>query len=290
MVLDPLGMFNGISNVEKPTEQEVEQVFSSADDIDEQVLSNFNYVVTEDLEETTFESISVGEVQQNESTKQIYSDATAQAKFKNEYIEAVAQLSVRMVYNKDNSTWSGEQVQVGDAKGEPLGPPDMEAIEGNIMNILRTYDSDLASTFADSEIKVDAAVSEAGGDAVFTLTKPQEGADPLNCTVNLKISWSDTRGWLVNIESVEGYEKPNENPQPPAENTAEPANNTTTEPPATNTQPNNPSSGGTSQGGSSGSNSNNPTMLLVCYSGDLVQVPGVIEFDTDHAFFSRQTT
>lgn len=281
-VFKPFGLFEEEVNATAPTIGEVEALFEEGD-VEESMLSRFTYVNTEDLEPLVLKNTKVGEVNRNNSgnSKEIYCEATADAEVRNNSITATTTLTMRLVYDKDSGSWRSNGVQTGNVTGTPEGPADITAIEKNIPALLRSYDSAVAADFSNSEIASEANLTKEGGTASFVLTKPAEGdGEAKTCTVNTEVTWNDSRGWQVDITSIDGLDSTDQVPDEPAPEEPTPADSGanssgSTQPPASS--------------GSSGGSSGQPTMLLVCYSGDLVQVPGVIEFEgsrillkTDH--------
>ncbi len=273
-VFKPFGLFEEEVNAQAPSVSQVETMFEESD-FEGDMLDSFQFVNTEDMQDPTFKNTKVGEVTRNQGgNKEITCEATSDVELRNNSISASTTLTMRMTYDKDSSTWKSTQVQTGNVKGTPEGPADIEAIKNNILSLLRSYDSSIASQFADSEVSSDSQLTKDGGTAAFLLTKTDNATgESKTCTVNTEVEWSDTRGWQVSITSIDGIEEPPAAEEPPAEEQ--------------------PSEGSGSQGsgssqtspsgsGSSGSSGSQPTMLLVCYSGDLVQVPGVIEFEGSH--------
>lgn len=273
-VFKPFGLFEEEVNASAPSISEVETMFTESS-FEEDMLKSFKYVNTEDMEDPSFKNTKVGEVMRSEAgNKDIYCEASSDVELRNNSITATTSLTMRMTYDKNSSTWKSSGVQTGNISGTPEGPADVAAIQNDILSLLRSYDSSVAAQFAGSEITNTSSLTKDGGQASFTLTKAGEnGEEAKTCTVNTNVSWDDSRGWKVEITSVDGLE---EQAAPQEEAPAEEPAPTTDQSSGTQT----PSSSGGSGGG--GSSSGQPTMLLVCYSGDLVQVPGVIEFEDSH--------
>lgn len=280
-VFKPFGLFEDEVNADPPSSSQVEEVFKGFD-VEDSITSKYQYVNFDDLSSPKYSNIQIGTVTRNETgNKDLYADCTADVSVENDFISAKTKLSTRMTYNKDTGSWSDGGVRAGEVTAEPEGPPDMDAITENIVSILRSYDSDLESKFKDSTVTTDAKLTKSGGDAAFVLTKKDSATgEDATCTVNTKIEWSNNRGWVVNIISVDGIEE--DEPEPPA-TVEQPAAQQPTETPQETTPSSNSSTSQTTppanNSGSSSSSSGQPTMALVCYTGDLVQVPGVIEFE-----------
>lgn len=275
-VFKPFGLFEEEVNAEAPNVGQVEEMFKSSD-FEKNMLSGFQFVNTENMQDPKLKSTKVGEVKRNDANKEIYCEASTDAEVANDSISASTTLSMRLTYDKDSSSWKDGGVQTGNISATPEGPADIAAIQESIPSLLRSYDSSVAAQFSGSEITSDSQLTKDGGTASFVLTKAAEGeGEAKTCTVNTEVKWNDSRGWQVTITSVDGIE---EQPEEPPEEQPAP------EEPAQNNEPaQQPSSGGSSggNGGNGGNSGSQPTMLLVCYSGDLVQVPGVIEFEGSH--------
>lgn len=277
-IFDPLHLFNESIDADPPSTTEVEKVYNEDKTIQNQVMDQFQYVNTDNVKGPDLTNITIGDVKQNESgNKDIYCDTSATARFSNNDIDATANLTMRMAYDKNAGEWKAGEISVNSPSAEPLGPPDIKMIEDNIFTILRAYDSAGALTFSGATVSSDAQVDKNGGVAAFTLTKTDEATgETKTCTLNTNIDWNNSNGWNVRIDSAEGLEEADQPQEGPAENNGEGNGTDSTNNP---TDSSSSSSGGNNN---SSGNSNNPTMLLECWSGDLVQVPGVIEFDGPH--------
>lgn len=288
-VFKPFGLFEDPLAVDPPSMEQVNEVFAKAD-VKNNVLSRFQYVDLDNMDSPIFANTQIGNLAQNETgNKDVYCDATTDVTYQNDSIVAKTQLTTRLTYNKSDNGWVDGGVRAGDVTAQPMSGPDMEAILDNIPSLLKSYDSSLGMQFANSEVTTDANIGKNGGTATFVLTGPApEGTDqPLTCNINTEIDWSDSRGWVIEVKSVDGLpeetEDPAEEEQPPAEE--QPAEETpapetpATTPPASSSASTNSGSTGTTN---SGTSTGQPTMLLRCWSGDLVQVPGVIQFEGSH--------
>lgn len=299
-VFKPFGLFEDPLDIDSPTMEQVSDVFMESD-AEQSALSRFQYVNTENMDDPIISNVSIGELAQNDSgNKDVYCDATANATYQNDAIVAKTTLTTRLTYNKTNGEWVSNGVRTGDVEAEPIAGPDMEEIKDNIVSMVRSYDSNVGTDFNNSEVSTDANLGKNGGAASFVLTKKDsaEGDESSTCTVNTNIEWSDSRGWLVEIISIDGLPEPEPEPEAPAEETPatetpaeEPpaassssAASTATNPPASSSNSGSGSSGSSGSSGNSGSSSSSgqPTMLLRCWTGDLVQVPGVIQFEGSH--------
>lgn len=275
--LDPLKLFDNSIQVDSPSQNAVESAYKdSADEIKTQITEPFQYVNLDNLSDPKFSSISVGEVKYTDNNTEAHCDTSAVAKVQNDSIAAECSLTMQMDYDKEKGEWKAQSVRIGDPEAVPMGPPDMDKITEGIFTILRAYDSAAALTFSGSEVTSESALSNDGGTAKFVFTKTDEATgEPKTCSITTSIDWSKQKGWQVTVDSSEGIkEDETQNQEAPAEETPQQ--------PQASGDGSSSSGGGSSSSGSSssgGSSANNPKWQLVCYSGDLVQVPGVIEFD-----------
>lgn len=277
MTFKPFGLFQD-EVVEPPSQADVEGAFKMAD-IQEPNISSFMYVNSSNLDGPEIENVKVGEVVQGtEAGSQVYCISNAAATFENDSVSVTSPISIRMNYNKEGKDWTPEKVQYtsNDPTVTPQSGPDMEKIEANFQTILETYDTGIATLLQNAKLTVDSDVSKNGGTITFHATKDATEANPaINCTVNTTAQWDKQRGWAIKVTSVEGLDDGSQQSEPPAEQApaqAEAAEETTQAPPSNST----PSGGGS--GGGSSSSGPTPTMQLVCFTGELVEVPGTIQF------------
>ncbi len=285
-VFKPFGLFEDPLNVDPPTTEQVMAAFSK-EEVEKGILSRFQYVDTEDMDEPVFSNTTVGNLAQNETgNKDVYCDATTDVVYQNDSLSAQTTLTTKFTYNKSTGEWVDSGVRPGDVKSEPLAGPDMEAIQENIISMLKSYDPSLGAKFSDSDVSTEASVGKDGGDAAFVLTtKAAEGETAQSCTVNTNIKWSESRGWVVEIKSIDGLPEEPSAEQPSASSSSSSSSSSSASSSASTVTPPPSSSAGSSGGGSGSGGSGNtgqPTMLLRCWSGDLVQVPGVIQFEGSH--------
>lgn len=298
----PFGLFSDDFTAEPPSDIQIEDEFERGT-LPKPDLGVFRYVDTTGLEMVELGDYDVGDVQYAGAGKdrKATCEASATATYENENIMVVQPLYVTMTYDRDNKSWTGSNIRSGTVEAAPMGPPDASLIMENLPNILKSYDASLATLYDGADITEESTLNENGGTIVFTLTKmpegtpdnPEEGAavEPLVCTVNSEISWNESLGWVVRINSVDGDiasgetattpdGAPGDNPNPQTP----PADNGGSNPPAG-------SGSGSGSGGSGGSSGNGggattittetevQILQLVCNTGDLVEIPGTIHFD-----------
>lgn len=272
--LKPFGLFEEQLDVDRPSMTQVEEAYNNAT-MPEPNLSSFAYVNDSGLEKKGLDGFNAEEVKYSKDNgrQEAYCEATAEAKYENQSVSVTQTLSMRMDYDKKNEQWTAGSVRETAVAASPESAPDIEAIVADFPNILQSYNSQLAQLYSGAQVSQISTLTAKGGSATFTLTKANADGTSLTCTANAEITWSDTKGWVVQIVSVDGDIAA---PEPPAQETPSPeesqgessgeaATPEATNPPASDQ----PSSGGSGQ----------PTMQLVCWSGDLVEVPGTIQFD-----------
>lgn len=286
VVFKPFGLFEEQLEVDRPSTATVEDAFEDAT-IPEPNLSTFAYVDDEDLERKSMTNYKAGEVQYNKSggSPQAYCEATAEATYENDSVSVKQPLTMRMDYDKEAQEWKPGSVREGTLSATPEGAADIDAITENFLNILKTYDAQVAAMYVGAEVTSTSTLTAKGGTAAFTATKT-EGETTKTCTANADVTWSDTSGWNVEITSVAGDIEPpaTETPETPAEEP--PAEVVTPEPVSPN--PDASGSGNSGSGsGSSGNTGDGATMGLVCFTGELVEVPGTIHFDNSGAILLK---
>lgn len=277
VIFKPFGLFEEHLQVDRPSTTEVEDAFEDAN-LPEPDLSTFAYVDDADLERTSLKNFKAGEVQYSKSSgsTEAYCEVTADAEYENDSVSVKQTLSMRMDYDKGNSHWRAGTARSDSVSAQPEGPADIDAIAENFPNLLNTYDPKIGAMYVGGTTTATSSLTAKGGTAVFTTTKT-EGETTRTCTANAEITWSDTSGWNVSITSVTG------DIEPPADenqgSTEESAGAVTPEP----VSPSNSSSSGTSSGGSG----DGATMGLVCFTGELVEVSGTIQFDNSGAILLK---
>lgn len=206
-------------------------------------ISSFKYVSTDDLTGPTFQDI---ETAQGNSSN--VCNVTANAMFKNASVMIQQPVAVRFT-QKDND-WVAGSVTTSPADITPASGPDMEALTKDMPELLKKYDENLAAQFTDSDIVADSkGLTAQGGTVKFTLEKNENGTVK-KCDADVKVSWKNDSGWDAQIDSVSDVTTTSNN-----QNSEEPA-------------------GGNDDPGQ-------PDALLQCTSGDLVQIPGIIDYVND---------
>ncbi len=259
-----------------PQVSEVESAFESAK-IDPPTLSGYMYISTEGFSEPKLSQYSVGSVTEDASAKGAFTcEGKAEAEFQNEFVKAIVPLTVRLTHAAESTSWVPGGVDEGKPQVTPTGPADLEAIQANLQNILKDYNQEVANQFVGADVQPEASLNTQGGTIAFHLSKA-EGDQVKTCTVNADVSWGDS-GWKVTITEVTGLDQPVE--EQPAEQPSEEVVEPTPDDSASN-------SGNDSGSNNSGSSELRPTMLLECWSGDLVRVPGTIQVQQNGSVLLR---
>ncbi len=296
MYFKPFGLFAEEFTVDPPSSTQAQKAFETTK-LPEPELGAYKYIDSSDLEQTYLGEYKVGEVEYSGSgdAREAKCEVSALAVYENSSVEVEQHLFLGMTYNKASEAWENGTIRNGNLEVTAVGAPDVEAIVESFPNILKSYDPQLAAMYLNAEIVEESSLNNEGGTMVFTLTKTNEDASTISCTANADVSWSTNSGWNVKITSVSGDlgDQGAEGENPDAANQQPPANEG--QPQGGNN--NNGGSSGSS-GGSGSSGSNRPSqetqttiittrpeggetyMQLVCYSGDLVEVPGTVQFDS----------
>lgn len=295
----PFGWFSDDFTAEPPSELQVQKEFENAT-LPKPDLEVFRYVDTDGVEMTNLGEYDTGTVQYAGTGNERVAtcEVSASATYENDNILIIEPLYMTMTYDKGNGSWTGSNPRTGTIEAAPLSEPDPSLIADNIFNILKSYDASLADMYADAEVTEESTLGNNGGTIVFTLTKTPEtpeggtSAEPLTCTVNSEITWNDSLGWVVKITTVDGdigdggTGSEQEAPADPAPAPETPSNNNNNNPSASN---NNGSGSGNGSGSHSGPNNDVTTITtetevqilqLVCSTGDLVEIPGTLRFDS----------
>ncbi len=264
--------FSTVNAPEPPQLSEVEAAFDAAT-IPPPELNGYLYIKTEGLTDPALSDFKTGNVSEDASAHGTFTcNGEAKATFQNDYVKAVVPLTVKMTHAADSTSWVPGGVDPGSPEVTPTGPADLEAMQANIQNILKAADQEVANQFVDCEVRPEASLNAQGGTVVFNLTKTV-GEETKTCAVNTNVTWGD-RGWNVEVTGITGLEE-----EPPAEEPSEPETPTEEEPASQPEQ-----SGSSSNGGSTDLR---PTMLLECWTGDLVRVPGTIQVQANGSILLR---
>lgn len=269
--------FSSVDAPEPPQISEVETAFKEAT-IDPPKLDGYLYIKTDGLTDPALSEYKTGNVTEDSQAKGSFTcNGEAKATYQNDYVKAIVPLTMRMTHAAQSTSWVPGGVDEGTPDVSPTGPADLEAMQANIQNILRTYNKDVAAQFVDCEVRPEASLNTQGGTVVFNLSKTT-GEETKTCSVNTNVTWGNT-GWQVEVSNITGLEE-EAHPEEPAEPEETPAPSGDS-----NSNSGNNNGGGSSNEG--GSTNLNPTMLLECWSGDLVRIPGTIQIQQNGSVLLR---
>lgn len=282
-IFKPFGLFEERIDVSAPTQFQVQEAFEGSD-IPYPNVSHFKFVNTNNLRMASIGQYESGDVEYGRANgkQTATSEGRAIAHYRNGFVDVDQQLAVKMTYDVDNETWIAGTPIEESSTVTPTELPDVEAITSDFPEILKSYDSKLAEMYEGAEITAESDVSLDGGTIAFTLTKTKDDASTITCVAETTVTWDQGSGWDVAITTVSGdVATPEE--EAAAEEQQQSTEETSQEPvqPEPTPEPtppaNNNSNGG---GGSSGGNDyGGATLSLVCYTGDLVEITGTVQFD-----------
>lgn len=245
-------------NVEAPSSATMQAAFDSAN-INPTGLSDYAYIDTTDFGRPELSDIRAGSVTYGSDRQSATCEATARAKWENDSVSVEQTVQLPFTYSTVSQDWQAGRAsaQSDGGKVTPVGPPDIEKIQEALPDLLKEYDAEIAKQFANPDIAASGDLDKTGGEITFALD--QAGAnesDPHTQTdVNVGVVWEDGKGWKATINwvgEIQGGAQPAEG------------------------EGGGQNQGGGGQGGNGGSG--DAQMLLTCSTGDLVEVPGVIEY------------
>lgn len=206
-------------------------------------ISSYKYISTEDITGPEFT-----EIQTEQGSSSNVCNVSAKSVFKNSYV--IIEQPVALRFTQKDNEWISGTVTTSPSDVIPAGAPDIQALIKDLPDMLAEYDKTVADQFKNCDIVADSKdLTAKGGTAKFTLEKSENGAVK-KCDVTMKLEWKSDTGWSPQIESI---------------------GNITT-------------SDNQNQGGSAEEPSDEPEApdaLLQCNSGDLVQIPGIIDYVSD---------
>lgn len=168
-------------------------------------LSGYAYVSDEGLVGPHFEDIEIGSIRYGSakdgrvtpSTRRV----TAEAVWHSAALEVRRSLTADFEFVGGDESWRLVIHVLGELSATPLRPMNVYDLEGDIPALLRMYDPVLGEAYADAQIRLESDLGNDGGTVKATLTKALDAASE-ECVMNLTVSWSSTRGWIVEVASV----------------------------------------------------------------------------------------
>lgn len=256
--------------VDAPSSSTVEEAYAQAN-ISSPALDGYGYISTEGLDDPQISNVQIGEVSSNGSgdARKTSCSTTALATFQNDSVRVEQTVQMPFTYNASSSAWEAGKpsVQSSSERVTPTGPVNIEAVQEALPELLKAHDENIATQYEGAEIAATADVTVNGGEITFALSKDGQQTD-----VNMSVMWDSSKGWVPTINWVGA---------PPAGSGDDQDDQS-----ADGDQNGEGQDGGSEgEGGNDqnpanegGSTNNGGDMLLTCATGDLVEVPGVIEY------------
>lgn len=172
-------------------------------------LSELAYVSNESLEGPRFEDISIGAIRYGQmkdgkltpTTRQV----EARAVWQSSAVVVERPLSAEFEFAGADAGWTLSVYTLSPMEAEPLRPLNMYELEDDVVPMLRLHDAALGEAFADAHVALSGDLSMEGGTVKAVLTKTIDD-QARECIMNLNVSWSTTRGWLIDVASVTSQE------------------------------------------------------------------------------------
>lgn len=170
-------------------------------------LSSYAYISDAALSGPQFDDIDIGSIHYGSmkdgratpSTRKV----TADAEWSNASLQVKRPLTAEFEFAGAEEGWRLSIYTLGETHVTPQRALNVYDIEGDIIPLLRLYDPALGDMYADAHIQLDSNLWKTGGTVKATLSKTIDGT-PSECIVNLAVSWSDERGWVIEVASVNG--------------------------------------------------------------------------------------
>lgn len=170
-------------------------------------LSGFAYVSSEGLSGPQFDDIDIGSIHYGSAkdgrTTPSTRKVTADAEWSNASVQVKRPLTAEFEFGGAEEGWRLSIYTLGEVHATPQRALNVYDLEGDVIPLLRLYDPALGEEFADALIRLDSNLWKTGGTVKATLTKTVEG-EQKECVVTFAVSWSDERGWVVEVASVNG--------------------------------------------------------------------------------------
>lgn len=289
-IFKPFGLFQTQIDVNQPSQLQVQAAFNSTD-IPSPTVTRFKYVDTSDLVMESIDQFESTEVEHGKSkgSPTATSEGRAVAHYRNSHISLDQQLATPLSYEPNSGKWTAGDPVEESVTATPMEAADANAIEDDIVSILKSHNSAVGAMYADADVSSDATLNLDGGTISFTLTKPLDASTSKTCVVDTSVSWDQYSGWNVSVNELSGdIDVTEESSQTAAADssagssepaTAQAGDNgegaiaSSAEATTSNAVASNASS--TSNAGPYGG----ATLYLECYSGDLVEIAGTVQFD-----------
>lgn len=214
-----LGVGNSDSYPDAPDSSVAQSAFQKALP---PTLTSHKYLSNTTLSNPKVENVTVGRVVRNTGNGESGFSCLARAivTFENSSIQTVSNMRVNMTYNSLLHTWAAQDAEIESTNYHPIGSPDADKIQSDIMTILKDYDAASATAIEDGDIEREGTLDKSGGVLTFKITKYGAGADAYSSTysggsnttvgvtngkynliktVKVRIAWSDIDGWVANV-------------------------------------------------------------------------------------------
>lgn len=299
-IFKPFGLFETQIDVSQPSQFQVQAAFESGD-VPYPTVSGFKYVDTNNLRMASIDQFQSTEVDHGHSHGKATatSEGRAVAHYRNGSMNVEQQLALSMSYDVNEGAWVASTPIEESITATPADIADVEAIEDDALNILGAHNDALAAVYEGAQVASEADLDIDGGTITLTFTKEQEDGSAKTCVASATVSWEQASGWHVDItevtgdtdvpepEGAEGEQAQPEGDEANAQEQGQQPQTPTQAQPADSSPSSASSSAGSSnsgQSGSSGSNSSSDpyggaTLSLDCYTSDLVEIEGTIQFD-----------
>ncbi len=216
-------------------------------------LSAYAYVSGGSLDGPRFDAVNIGSIrygnmkdgQMTATTRTV----TCEALWQNSYVSAMRPLTAEFEFVNAAEGWKLSIYTLGTMKVTPLRPLNVYDLEEDVVPLLRLYDATLGDAYVDAHVALSSDLTVEGGTVKAVLSKTIDGK-PMECTVDLTVTWSDEHGWVPEVTSVSA--EPVEGTPPSAEGEALVPEPLTEE-----------------EGGAA-------EQRLVCHPGDLVSLSGTL--------------
>ncbi len=254
-------------NVNAPSTATIQAAFDSSD-LTPANLSSYSYIDTEGLDDPELTDVKAGSVNYGEGRQSATCDATAKAKWENDSVSVEQTVQVPFTYNTSTNTWDVGRATAQSAgeKVAPTGPADLEKVQAALPSLLSDYDPEIASLFPDPEVVATADLDKDGGQITFAVDQAGENEEDQHTQTDVTVGlvWEDGKGWaatILGVGEIQGPAQPAEGDDANAAAGAEGG-----------------AEGNTAQSGATTDGGDGAQMLLRRFTGELVEVPGIIEY------------
>lgn len=165
-------------------------------------LSSYAYVSNEVLDGPRFGSIDIGAIRyggmKDGRLMPTTREVTCQALWQNSYASVVRPLTAEFEFVSADEGWKLVIYTLGDMRVTPLRPMNVYDLEEDVVPLLRLYDPVLGDAYLDAHVALTSDLTVEGGTVRAVLTKASEEG-PMECTVELSVSWASDHGWAVEV-------------------------------------------------------------------------------------------